>query len=206
MVSSRRNRRPPMNQDTRRPLAVVTGASAGIGYQLARICAENGFDLLVAADQPKIHEAAQEFRALGAAVEAVEADLATLEGVDRLYAAPVSRARRRTTPAGRRGSTKLGRRSEASASRTRSPGEGLCHCPSDALIADPQAIGRNDREARKAPGLDPDGGEEFPVAAAADIGQRNLLLDAAYVPRNGPENSRLRDRRAGSPSLGGKRT
>ena len=37
-----------------------SGASAGIGYELARICAENGFDLIVAADQPKITEAAQE--------------------------------------------------------------------------------------------------------------------------------------------------
>ena len=70
-----------------RPLAIVTGASAGIGYELARICAENGFDLVIAADQPKIQEAARDLRALGAAVEAVEADLATLEGVDRLYAA-----------------------------------------------------------------------------------------------------------------------
>ena len=74
-----------MATDTR-PLAIVTGASAGIGYELAKECARNGFDLLVAADQPKIHEAAAEFRTFGAAVEAVEADLATLEGVDRLYA------------------------------------------------------------------------------------------------------------------------
>ena len=73
--------------ETSRPLAIVTGASAGIGYELAKQCAQNGYDLLVAADQPKIHEAAQDFRALGAAVDAVEADLATLEGVDRLYAA-----------------------------------------------------------------------------------------------------------------------
>jgi short-subunit dehydrogenase len=72
---------------TTRQLAVVTGASTGIGYELAKLCAENGFDLLVAADQPKIHEAAETFRAFGAAVDAVEADLATLEGVDRLYAA-----------------------------------------------------------------------------------------------------------------------
>jgi len=70
-----------------RPLALVTGASAGIGYELAKICAQNGFDLVVAADQPKIHAAAQEFRRLGVEVEAVEADLATMEGVDRLYTA-----------------------------------------------------------------------------------------------------------------------
>jgi uncharacterized protein len=70
-----------------RPLAVVTGASTGIGYELAKCCAENGFDLLIAANEPEIHEAAQAFRALGAVVESIEADLATLEGVDKLYTA-----------------------------------------------------------------------------------------------------------------------
>jgi uncharacterized protein len=73
--------------DTDRPLAIVTGASAGIGYELAKICAQNGFDLVIAADQAKVHQAAEELRQLGAKVEAVEADLATVEGVDRLYAA-----------------------------------------------------------------------------------------------------------------------
>jgi uncharacterized protein len=72
-----------MAQDTR-PLALVTGASTGIGYELAKCCAENGFDLLVAADEKRIAEAAAEFRKLGATVEAVEADLATLAGVDQL--------------------------------------------------------------------------------------------------------------------------
>jgi uncharacterized protein len=70
-----------------RPLAVVTGASAGIGYELAKLCAQKGFDLVLAADQPKVRQAADDCRALGASVEAVEADLATLDGVDRLYAA-----------------------------------------------------------------------------------------------------------------------
>jgi short-subunit dehydrogenase len=72
---------------TSRPLAVVTGASAGIGYELAMLCARNGFDLVVAADQAKITEAAQAFRALGVDAEPVEADLATTEGVDKLYGA-----------------------------------------------------------------------------------------------------------------------
>ncbi len=75
-----------MENTTGRPLAVVTGASSGIGYELAKLCAENGYDLVVAADRP-LEEAAQAFRALGAEVTAVEADLATTEGVDQLYAA-----------------------------------------------------------------------------------------------------------------------
>lgn len=74
-----------------RPLAIVTGASTGIGYELAKCCAENNFDLIVAADEPQINEAARDFRALGVEVEAVEADLATLEGNDKLYAATKGR-------------------------------------------------------------------------------------------------------------------
>jgi short-subunit dehydrogenase len=76
-----------MAEQATKPLAVVTGASTGIGYELARECAENGFDLVIAADESAINDAAQSLRQLGAAVEAVEADLATLDGVDRLYAA-----------------------------------------------------------------------------------------------------------------------
>ncbi len=70
-----------------RPLAVVTGASSGIGRELAALCAKNGFDLVVAADDPGLEDAAQAFRASGAHVTTLLADLATLEGVDRLYAA-----------------------------------------------------------------------------------------------------------------------
>jgi uncharacterized protein len=74
-----------------RPLAIVTGASSGIGYELAKQCAENGFDLLVAADEPAINDAANDFRALGVGVHAVEADLGTIRGVDNLYAAAKGR-------------------------------------------------------------------------------------------------------------------
>lgn len=70
-----------------RPLAVVTGASTGIGLELAKLCARNGFDLVIAADEPEIRTAAEKLRALGAAVDAVEADLATSDGVGRLHAA-----------------------------------------------------------------------------------------------------------------------
>lgn len=69
-----------------RSLALVTGASTGIGFELAKCCAENGFDLVVAADEPEIQIAAQTFRDLGAMVLAVQADLSTREGIDRLWA------------------------------------------------------------------------------------------------------------------------
>lgn len=68
-----------------RPLAIVTGASSGIGFDLARYCAAGGFDLIVAADEPSIHEAAKLLEASGTRVEPVQADLATVQGVDKLY-------------------------------------------------------------------------------------------------------------------------
>ena len=67
-----------------RPLAVVTGASSGIGYELAKICAENGYDLAIAADQPTIVEARQALEALGVNVAAVQTDLSTEDGVQDL--------------------------------------------------------------------------------------------------------------------------
>jgi uncharacterized protein len=70
-----------------RPLAIVTGASSGIGYELAKLAAQDGHDLVIAADRPEIEKAAQDFRALGAEVEAIEVDLSTTDGVDRLYVA-----------------------------------------------------------------------------------------------------------------------
>ena len=72
--------------DTSRKLAVVTGASTGIGFELARQCADNGFDLVIAADEPAIEQAAAKLRDK-AKVEAVSGDLATIAGVDKLYAA-----------------------------------------------------------------------------------------------------------------------
>lgn len=57
----------------------MTGASSGIGLELAAICAQEGFDLLVAADRPEIQAAADRFRGLGANVTVVQTDLATTD-------------------------------------------------------------------------------------------------------------------------------
>lgn len=74
-----------MDSSSIRPLAVVTGASSGIGYELAKQFAQNGFDLLVTASSSSINEAAQAFEGLGAKVKTVQADLTTYEGVEQLY-------------------------------------------------------------------------------------------------------------------------
>jgi uncharacterized protein len=73
-------------------LALVTGASTGIGYFLAQECATHGYDLIVAADEARIEQAAEELRHTGVDVRAVEADLATMEGVDQLRDAAGDRA------------------------------------------------------------------------------------------------------------------
>ncbi|HEY1963069.1 MAG TPA: SDR family NAD(P)-dependent oxidoreductase [Rhizomicrobium sp.] len=70
-----------------RPFAVITGASTGIGFELAKCCIEDGYDILIVADEAEINSAAQELRDSGSRVEALEADLATQEGVDKLYQA-----------------------------------------------------------------------------------------------------------------------
>ena len=76
-----------MSETAIRPLAVVTGASSGIGYELAKLFVENNYDLVIAADEPAIVEAGDAFRRSGAAVEVIQADLSTIEGVDALYGA-----------------------------------------------------------------------------------------------------------------------
>ena len=67
------------------PYAVITGASSGIGFELAREFAEHGFDLLVIAEDEGIDAATSSLRSLGAKVESVREDLATYEGVESVY-------------------------------------------------------------------------------------------------------------------------
>jgi len=67
-------------------LAVVTGASSGIGYELARQFAEHGFDLLIAAEDEGIEQAGAELRRDGGPqVQTCRVDLASYDGVERLY-------------------------------------------------------------------------------------------------------------------------
>ncbi|KAF0677161.1 SDR family NAD(P)-dependent oxidoreductase [Profundibacterium mesophilum] len=68
-----------------RKLAVVTGASTGIGLELARCAAQDGCDLIICADEPQIHSAAESLRQSGVTVDVVEADLGTEQGLDTLW-------------------------------------------------------------------------------------------------------------------------
>jgi short-subunit dehydrogenase len=76
-----------MGTATNRKFAVVTGASSGIGFELARVCVEHDYDLLIVAEDEAITEAASQLGKMGATVEPVRADLATSEGVEHVVRA-----------------------------------------------------------------------------------------------------------------------
>ena len=73
------------DESTLRPIAVVTGASSGIGYELAKVFAKNNFDLLVIAEDAGIAEAGNTFRQMGREVTTLQAALTTFEGVEKAY-------------------------------------------------------------------------------------------------------------------------
>ena len=74
-----------MSTSSSRPLALVTGASTGIGFELAKQFAEADFDLLVTAQDDALDAAVRMLRSVGGAVESVRVDLAADEGVDQLW-------------------------------------------------------------------------------------------------------------------------
>lgn len=76
-----------------RPFAVVTGASSGIGYELAKQFAQNGFDLLIASAGDGIQKAARELETFGVNVQPVQVNLAEHEGTHQLISAIQSAGR-----------------------------------------------------------------------------------------------------------------
>ncbi|MFF7296154.1 SDR family NAD(P)-dependent oxidoreductase [Streptomyces sp. NPDC008265] len=82
-----------MNQD--RELAIVTGASSGIGFELARQLAARGYDLIVnSADEERLHAAAADIRdRTGSSVQPVQADLRSYEEAERFLAAVTATGR-----------------------------------------------------------------------------------------------------------------
>ena len=80
-----------MSIESASSLAVVTGASSGIGWQLARQFAEHGFDVLICAEDDGLSTAAAQLRSgEGGSITEVQADLATYDGVEALVSAIVA--------------------------------------------------------------------------------------------------------------------
>ena len=68
-----------------RSFAVVTGGSSGIGYELAAQFAQNGFDVLIIAEDDGVANAAQRLSANSGSVQSFKADLANQDGVEKAY-------------------------------------------------------------------------------------------------------------------------
>lgn len=75
-------------------LALVTGASSGIGFELARLFAEDGYDVVIAADDDAIHASADKLATTGAQVQPVQVDLRQPAEVERLYRTATDGGRR----------------------------------------------------------------------------------------------------------------
>jgi len=68
-------------QQATNPLAIITGGTSGIGYELAKVFAVNGYDVAISGSSERVYESAAELKALGVEAYAHRADAATYEGV-----------------------------------------------------------------------------------------------------------------------------
>ena len=73
-----------MNDIATRPFAIVTGGSDGIGRSLAGQFVQHGYDVLIAAEDAGVNDAARDLSSADGTVEAIVVDLSTADGVDRL--------------------------------------------------------------------------------------------------------------------------
>lgn len=65
------------------PYAIITGGSSGIGFELAKLLANDGYDLLIGGYSDRVFNAVEELKKYGNNVNGVKADLATEEGVNK---------------------------------------------------------------------------------------------------------------------------
>src|SRR3954469_210433 len=83
----------PVSESATRPLALVTGASSGIGFELAKQFAEHGYDLIIAAEDVELDDATAELKGRGVAGAPGGVDLTRRDDVERLAAAVLGAGR-----------------------------------------------------------------------------------------------------------------
>ncbi len=74
-------------ETTETPFAVVTGASSGIGLELAKILRDEGYDLLITAEDAELKDAELELSGGEVEVKSIKRDLSKARGVRELYEA-----------------------------------------------------------------------------------------------------------------------
>ncbi|MCD2196890.1 SDR family NAD(P)-dependent oxidoreductase [Actinomycetospora endophytica] len=70
---------------TQRPLAMVTGGSAGIGFELAAQLAGRGYDVAISGQSTRVHDSAERLREYGVEAYPLQADAATYDGVEAFW-------------------------------------------------------------------------------------------------------------------------
>lgn len=61
-------------------LALISGGSAGIGFELARLFAQDGYDLILSGSRSRVFDAAEMFQSSSCSVTAVQSDLSNFDG------------------------------------------------------------------------------------------------------------------------------
>lgn len=74
-----------VNQNSSKPLAVITGSSSGIGLELAKIFGQKGYDLVIVAENEEIFNVQNRLQAEGVDVRAYEIDLSNFTNVEEFY-------------------------------------------------------------------------------------------------------------------------
>ncbi|WP_460798674.1 SDR family NAD(P)-dependent oxidoreductase [Microbacterium sp. GXF0217] len=76
-----------------RPLALVTGGSSGIGFELAKQFAEHGYDVAISGQSDRVFASADELTKLGVEAYPYQGDAGTYDGVEGFWEFTLSQGR-----------------------------------------------------------------------------------------------------------------
>lgn len=70
---------------TKRKLAMITGSTSGIGFELAKLFAHDGYDVAMSGSSEKIYASAKEIEKIGVEAYPFQADASTYDGVEQFW-------------------------------------------------------------------------------------------------------------------------